>query len=165
MLVNRKNSKKEKAEAARILEVVKTGDPDKAAVNLGVLLQMSLIVDPETKTGLQADLSRPREKGTGLSLPANGALSLLRTTLLLRHFWITTQHRKLQTTNAMLQKAKSDLHVEALPPPTGSPWEVYVGQGHARAKAYEARKLCCNDNAPDDAIRKCCKEAYAVRVQ
>ena len=44
---------KDKAEAARILEAVKTGDFEKAAENLRTLLDMGLVSDPETQAKLR----------------------------------------------------------------------------------------------------------------
>ena len=43
-----------KSEGARILEVVKTNDPDKAAGNLKFLMETGLIADPKTRTQIQA---------------------------------------------------------------------------------------------------------------
>jgi hypothetical protein len=63
---------KEKAEAARILEVVKTGDPDKAAENLKVLLDTYLISDKDTRTHLQTYLDN-REAGQGIALSPAGS--------------------------------------------------------------------------------------------
>src|ERR1700680_2103465 len=42
-----------KAEADRILEAIKTNNPDKAATNLGFLLEAGLIENPETKGPLE----------------------------------------------------------------------------------------------------------------
>lgn len=64
---------KEKAEAARILEVVKTGDPDKAAENLRVLLDTHLISDTTTRDNVQAYLEN-RQAGQGIALSATGGL-------------------------------------------------------------------------------------------
>lgn len=58
-----------KSEAARILEVVKTNDPDKAAVNLKFLIETGLIADDDTRKKIQAYLDK-REPGRGVSLPA-----------------------------------------------------------------------------------------------
>lgn len=58
-----------KAEAGRIFEVIKTGDPDKAAQNLDFLVQAGLIVDPERRRSLAAFLAR-RQPGEGPSTPA-----------------------------------------------------------------------------------------------
>ncbi len=63
---------KEKAEAARILEVVKTGDPDKAADNLKVLLDTYLITDKDTRVHLQTYLDN-REAGQGIALSSAGS--------------------------------------------------------------------------------------------
>ncbi len=74
LLVNWFNSyeqqilERNKAEAARILEVVKTADPDKAAANLGVLMDTYLITDPSTREHFQAYLDK-RKPGQGLALP------------------------------------------------------------------------------------------------
>jgi hypothetical protein len=53
-----------KAEAARILEVVKTGDPDKAAKNLQFLIDTGLIADPERLNAMKAYLAI-RKPGEG----------------------------------------------------------------------------------------------------
>jgi hypothetical protein len=58
-----------KAEAARILEMIKTADPDKAAVNLAFLLDAGLIADPDRKKNLAAFL-RNRLPGEGPTLPS-----------------------------------------------------------------------------------------------
>jgi hypothetical protein len=62
-----------KAEAARILEVIKTGDPDKAAENLKFLLDVDLINDP-IRTKLEASLAK-RGAGQGPVLPAARSLT------------------------------------------------------------------------------------------
>ena len=56
------------------MEVVKTGDPDKAAVNLEILIKTHLIANPETRKNVQEYLSE-RKAGEGLTLP-DLALSL-----------------------------------------------------------------------------------------
>ena len=58
-----------KAEAARLFEVIKTNDPDKAAENLRFLLDVGLISTPAVKTGLSKYLST-RKEGQGIALPA-----------------------------------------------------------------------------------------------
>jgi len=57
-----------KSEAARILEVVKTNDPDKAAANLKFLIEVGLIVDARDQ--IQAYLDK-RQPGQGVSLPTS----------------------------------------------------------------------------------------------
>jgi DNA/RNA endonuclease G (NUC1) len=56
---------KRKAEAARILEVIKTGDPDKAATNLEFLLETGLVTLDTLKIRQYLD---NRKKGEGASL-------------------------------------------------------------------------------------------------
>lgn len=63
---------KEKAEQGRILEMIKTGNPDKAAENLGFLLQSGLISDASIIARLRTFL-REREPGSGPALPVTGA--------------------------------------------------------------------------------------------
>jgi hypothetical protein len=58
-----------KAEAARILEVIKTNDPDKAAVNLSFLLDAHLIASPDQRRDLEAYLKN-RQPGKGVALPS-----------------------------------------------------------------------------------------------
>jgi hypothetical protein len=58
-----------KGESARILEVIKTNDPDKAAVNLNFLLETGLITNKERRESLTAFLKR-RRPGQGPALPA-----------------------------------------------------------------------------------------------
>jgi hypothetical protein len=58
-----------KAEQARILEMIKTGDADKAAANLDFLLQSGLISDPVRAAKLQTFL-KSRKPGTGPNLPS-----------------------------------------------------------------------------------------------
>lgn len=62
------NLEKSKAEAARILEVVKTNDPDKAAENLKFLVDTGLIADPNVRQQLQTYLDK-RKPGEGVVLP------------------------------------------------------------------------------------------------
>ncbi len=57
------------AESARVLEAIKTMDPDKAAVNLDFLVRVGLIFDPNKVARVEAYL-RTRPKGQGASLPA-----------------------------------------------------------------------------------------------
>lgn len=61
-----------KAEADRILAMIKTDDPDRAAQNLKFLLETALIDDPDTAVGLIRYLER-RRPGQGISLPATAA--------------------------------------------------------------------------------------------
>jgi hypothetical protein len=58
-----------KAEAARILEIIKTGDPDRAASNLEFLLELGLISEPNRARKLNATLKN-RIPGLGPSLPS-----------------------------------------------------------------------------------------------
>src|SRR5262249_44754297 len=58
-----------KGESARILEVIKTNDPDKAAVNLNFLLETGLITNDGRRKSLAAFLER-RRPGQGPALPA-----------------------------------------------------------------------------------------------
>jgi hypothetical protein len=67
-----KDLEQTKSEAARILEIVKTGDSDKAAVNLQFLIDVGLISDKEGR--IQTYLVK-REPGKGVSLPTAGAES------------------------------------------------------------------------------------------
>ena len=60
---------RQKAEAARILEVVKTGDSDKAAENLEFLLESGLLSKDTTKIRAYLDKRNP---GEGISLSSNG---------------------------------------------------------------------------------------------
>jgi hypothetical protein len=59
-----------KAEAARILEMIKTNDPDKAAVNLAFLVDTGLIVGEDRRKSLAAYLKQ-RQAGQGPTLPVN----------------------------------------------------------------------------------------------
>ena len=61
-----------KAESARVLEMIKTGDSDKAADNLRFLLDAGLISDTDRVARLQAFLEQ-RNPGAGPSLPAPGS--------------------------------------------------------------------------------------------
>jgi len=58
-----------KAEATRILEMIKTGDPDKAASNLEFLLRSGLVTDSSLANRL-ADYLSSRKPGTGPALPS-----------------------------------------------------------------------------------------------
>ena len=59
-----------KAESTRILEMIKTGDNDRAASNLDFLIQSGLITDDLITKKLTAFL-KTRQPGTGPSLPAS----------------------------------------------------------------------------------------------
>jgi hypothetical protein len=58
-----------KSEAARILEVVKTTDPDKAAANLKFLAETGLIADAEIRKQIEVYLEK-RKPGEGIVLPS-----------------------------------------------------------------------------------------------
>lgn len=58
-----------KAEQTRILEMIKTGNPDSAANNLRFLLEAGLITDPGRKAALERYLAT-RRQGSGVSLPS-----------------------------------------------------------------------------------------------
>ncbi|MGF6765976.1 hypothetical protein P3T24_006317 [Paraburkholderia sp. GAS33] len=66
----------DKAEQARILKVIETGNPQKAAENLQFLLDTGLISDPATRTRLITYLKQPRPAGSGPALPAPPGASL-----------------------------------------------------------------------------------------
>jgi len=57
-----------RSEASRILEVIKTNDPEKAATNLAFLLDTGLVDDPRRRKELQRYLDR-RKAGQGPTLP------------------------------------------------------------------------------------------------
>lgn len=63
-----------RAEAARILEVVKTGSPDKAAENLGFLLEAGLITNKARSDALTAYIRR-RKGGEGISIATNSPVA------------------------------------------------------------------------------------------
>jgi GH24 family phage-related lysozyme (muramidase) len=63
------NVEAQKSEQARILEMIKTGSPDKAAENLRFLLQTGLITDPKIRDQLTQYLST-RKEGSGPALPS-----------------------------------------------------------------------------------------------
>jgi hypothetical protein len=58
-----------RAEQARILEMIKTGDPDKAAENLRFLVNAGLVTDPRLKSSLIVFLAS-RTPGSGPTLPS-----------------------------------------------------------------------------------------------
>jgi hypothetical protein len=58
-----------KSEQTRILEMIKTGNPDSAANNLRFLLEAGLITDPDRKQALEGYLAS-RRQGSGVSLPS-----------------------------------------------------------------------------------------------
>jgi hypothetical protein len=64
-----------KAEAARILEVIKTGDPDKAAKNLEFLVEAGLITEQNRRIQLREYLQK-RKPGEGPQLPLAERLRL-----------------------------------------------------------------------------------------
>jgi hypothetical protein len=65
--VNRANVSK--GEADRILEAIKTNNPDNAATNLSFLIDAGLVESPETKGPIENYLKH-RKKGEGATLPA-----------------------------------------------------------------------------------------------
>ena len=73
--VIQKTLEETKAETSRILEVIKTGDPDKAVTNLKFLLEAGLITDEGRKKSLKEFLAN-RKPGEGPSIPAAGAAAL-----------------------------------------------------------------------------------------
>lgn len=60
----------QKAEQARILEVIKTGSPDKAAENLQFLVDAGLVSDPTVRRKLSGFLAK-RSPGSGPTLPSS----------------------------------------------------------------------------------------------
>ena len=64
---------KTKAESERILEMIKTGDPEKARMNLRFLLGAGLITSQEQMAKLNAYLEKT-PPGSGPALPPSGAL-------------------------------------------------------------------------------------------
>ena len=62
------------SESSRILEVIKTGDPDKSAVNLKFLIDSGLISDRERVDRI-ANYLASRKSGTGPSLPPQSGFS------------------------------------------------------------------------------------------
>jgi poly(3-hydroxybutyrate) depolymerase len=62
-----------KADSARLLEMIKTHDPDKAAENLSFLLEAGLITNENTRKLLTTFLAH-RKPGEGPSLPAPGSV-------------------------------------------------------------------------------------------
>jgi hypothetical protein len=71
-----------KAESTRILEMIKTGDPERAASNLEFLLQSGLISDRALSSNVEAFLKN-RKPGTGPSLPSpSGRLAFEKSELL-----------------------------------------------------------------------------------
>lgn len=71
-----------KAESTRILEMIKTGDPERAAANLEFLLQSGLIIDEGLSTKVEAYLKN-RRPGSGPALPSpSGRLGFEKSDLL-----------------------------------------------------------------------------------
>jgi len=64
-----RNLEEQRSEETRILEMIKTNDPDKAAANLEFLLKSGLIDDPDRARKIQKFLSS-RAPGTGPTLPS-----------------------------------------------------------------------------------------------
>jgi hypothetical protein len=58
-----------KAEQTRLLEMIKTGDPDKAAENLRFLINAGLIADSSLRTSVTEFLAK-RKPGSGPALPS-----------------------------------------------------------------------------------------------
>lgn len=63
-----------KAELARILEVVKTSDPEQAAINLKFLTDTGLITDPNIRRQIEAYLDKRQPGAGGVSLPSSGSI-------------------------------------------------------------------------------------------
>lgn len=99
----------QKSEQLRILEMIKTGDPDKAASNLRFLLEAGLIRDVSLRNDLQRFLGT-RKPGTGPTLPTTGFVSKDAVQLLSRFEGTTLKVYK---------------------DPTGG---SYIGSGHRLAK-------------------------------
>ena len=73
--IAQRSLEKERSEQTRILEMIKTGDPDKAAENLDFLLSAGLISDPSLKDSLRVFLAE-REAGSGPALAAESGSSI-----------------------------------------------------------------------------------------
>lgn len=65
-----------KAQSNRILEAIKTGNPDTAAANLRFLVDLRLVDNVDIANGVRAYLARPRQPGTGAFLPASSPAPL-----------------------------------------------------------------------------------------
>ena len=66
----------QKAEQARILEMIKTGDPDRAAENLRFLISAGLVTDAPLKKSV-TDFLANRKPGSGPTLPSASAVPKL----------------------------------------------------------------------------------------
>jgi hypothetical protein len=64
----RANSETDKEQATEILEAIKTGDPEKAAANLGFLVKAHVIPDPMLRSAVTNYLDQ-RKPGEGPMLP------------------------------------------------------------------------------------------------
>lgn len=71
--IAQRNLEKEKSEQTRILEMIKTGDPDKAAENLGFLVNAGLISDSILKRKIIVFLAE-RQTGTGPALASESKI-------------------------------------------------------------------------------------------
>ncbi|HME10833.1 MAG TPA: PHB depolymerase family esterase [Bryobacteraceae bacterium] len=67
-----------KADSARLLQMIGTSDPDKAAANLQFLLDVGLVSNANTAARLKESLAN-REPGQGPALPAAGSVPILGT--------------------------------------------------------------------------------------
>ena len=72
---------RQRSEEERILEMIKTGNADKAAENLRFLLSAGLITDPSTRSSLETFLNK-RKAGSGPVLPTTSADAVARATKL-----------------------------------------------------------------------------------
>jgi hypothetical protein len=75
------NLERSKAESIRILEMIKTGDTEKAAGNLAFLLESGLVNEPLLTKKL-GNYLKSREPGSGPSLPATGRVEFEKSSVL-----------------------------------------------------------------------------------
>ena len=76
---------RQRSEEERILEMIKTGNADKAAENLRFLLSAGLITDPSTRSSLETFLNK-RKAGSGPVLPTTSADAAARVSQKLEDF-------------------------------------------------------------------------------
>jgi GH24 family phage-related lysozyme (muramidase) len=128
----------QKSEQLRILEMIKTGDPDKAANNLRFLLEAGLIRDALLRGDLQRFLNT-RKPGTGPTLPTTGFVA--------------------KDAPQLLSKFEGTI-LKVYKDPTGS---SYIGSGHRLTKE-ELEKGVVKIGGEDVSIEAGLTEQQAQRL-
>jgi N-acetyl-anhydromuramyl-L-alanine amidase AmpD len=138
-----------KSEQSRILEMVKTGSPDKAAENLRFLVDAGLVSDPLLRQRLEK-FQRERQPGTGPSLPTPTGNSIAERLALLDKAAASS------LAPAAAEGARFHVSNHVLFGPDGRPVSVMEAISKGRGHLVAARAIVLHytaDASPDAAAR------------